>query len=380
MSSSNEIPTLLRFLTQEAKMPLAMAMGAVKGLQTANLTSPEAISKSDIPSLRAIFATEKSAKLVLNASRRVSKKRLSSVSTDSASPASKRTRRQPQAEQPETPEALEASLELPDTCADEKAIRDAVLVTNRAPLVLAFAVTLLKYTMPEQPLSSRLSLVQAVVSMNSRSKAVRIGLESGKSAEEEGYGDGQPAVKVMGREIRVMKRWGYEWKSHGGLKVEDGKSPDAESADAVKAEKQEQDAPALWGLDLEALKRSNEPTHNAASSSNSLPIYTPQSARAYLLKSFSSAHPPKQDQVKTPKKQAAASAVAEEEGNLGLLLGALDLLFQSWAPILSPTDLDKRAWSWYVSVRPDVESGTAGWGGKNEVKLSAILDLRRKSG
>lgn len=63
--------------------------------------------------------------------------------------------------------------------------------------------------MPEQPVSSRLSLAQALVSINSRSKAVSLGIENGQSAEQEGWGEGQPVVKVLGREIRVLKRWDY---------------------------------------------------------------------------------------------------------------------------------------------------------------------------
>jgi hypothetical protein len=39
--------------------------------------------------------------------------------------------------------------------------------------------------------------------------------------------------------------------------------------------------------------------------------------------------------------------------------------------------LDKRAWAWYLRVRPDVQSGAQGWGEKGQVKLSDILALRR---
>ncbi|KAL8740743.1 MAG: hypothetical protein Q9190_006580, partial [Brigantiaea leucoxantha] len=60
--------------------------------------------------------------------------------------------------------------------------------------------------MPSQPLSSRLSLAQAVMSTGAKSKAVHLGLQSGKPAEEEGWGEGQPVVRVMGRDIRVMRR------------------------------------------------------------------------------------------------------------------------------------------------------------------------------
>ena len=76
-------------------------------------------------------------------------------------------------------------------------------------------------------------------------------------------------------------------------------------------------------------------------------------------------------------KPSAAKRMASKEENLGHLLRALDLLYDSWAIVLSPEDLDKRTWGWYVKVRPEVEHGVAGWGGKNEIKLKDILDLRR---
>jgi hypothetical protein len=154
-------------------------------------------------------------------------------------------------------------------------------------------------------------------------------------------------------------------------------------------EEQQEQSPALWGLDLEALgKSSSSSSSRQAESSKSargrgaqsastanLPIHTPQSARAYLLKSFDS--PPSADQPGKKKVTASAKA-AEKEQNLGMLLRALDLLYQSWVGTLGPEELDKRVWGWYVKVRPAVEQGVAGWGGKNEVKLADILALRRE--
>jgi hypothetical protein len=61
-----------------------------------------------------------------------------------------------------------------------------------------------------------------------------------------------------------------------------------------------------------------------------------------------------------------------------MLLRAIDLLYQSWIGTIGPAELDKRVWGWYVRVRPAVEQGAAGWGGKNEVKLADILALRRE--
>jgi len=219
--------------------------------------------------------------------------------------------------------------------------------------VLAFGVQLLKYTMPEQPLSSRLSLAQAMVSANSRSKAVYLGLENSKSAEEEGWGEGQPTVTVMGRDIKTMKRWGYQWQN------------ELPSSAATLREEQ----PALWGLDLEALKSSGASKHATGSD---LPIHTPQSARAYLLKSFES--PP--DTTVESKKSTSAKQ-AQKADNLGKFLGALDIVYKSWAGTLDAEELDRKAWSWYIRVRPDVPDGVAGWGGKGAVKLADILALRR---
>ena len=86
-------------------------------------------------------------------------------------------------------------------------------------------------------------------------------------------------------------------------------------------------------------------------------------------------------QVTSPKSYYSngtnAAIVAEKERNLGLLLGALELLYESWVDILSKDDLNKRSWGFYVRVRPEVAQGTAGWGGKGEVKLADVLELRR---
>lgn len=326
-----------------------------------------AISKTKIEQLKLIFPDEKSAKQVLNAAKRVSKKRAAGdTGTTTASPAKKKQKFEPDGDVM-SPSALEESLALPESMVDESILKQAIVYSNRAPLVLAFAVTLLKYTMPEQPLSSRLSLAQAVVSANSRTKALSLGLESGKSAEDEGWGEGQPVIKVMGREIRVLRRWGYvvDVKEEGDTQ---------ESVTVVGEGDREQP---LWALDLEAMKK-NETVLVAGAgggNGNGLPIYAPQSARAYLGKSFDSL--PDVDVDKGKKKQSHASKMVEKEHNLALLLGALDLVFQSWVNTIEPKELDRRAWNWYVRVRPEVESGVAGWGGKGNISLAEILKLRR---
>ena len=63
-----------------------------------------------------------------------------------------------------------------------------------------------------------------------------------------------------------------------------------------------------------------------------------------------------------------------------MVLQALDTLFSSWTTAASVppstmtlSELDKKAWSWYVHVRPDVAQGQAGWGQKGVVNLGDIL-------
>ena len=336
------------------------------------------MAKSDLHSLQAIFTEEKLAKQVLNTAKRVTKKRPSDHISN-ASPAKRK--KGSSTEEPLNPSGIEASLALPESNANEEEIRSTILHTNRAPLVLVFAVTLLKYTMPSQPLSSRLSLAQAVVSVNSTTKAVSLGIEKGNSAEEDGWGQGQPKIRIMGRDIRVMKRWGYEWKGKSeedAVKQEGSESLNSQST--LKQEDESGEEPALWGLDLEALRSSNGPVLAGAQGANGsgLPIYTAQSARAYLLKSFASAPSSSSDEVSSKKKKSLATLKDEKEKNLAMLLRALDLLYDSWAHVLARDELDRRAWAWYVAVRPDVEHGVAGWGGKGEVKLEQILNLRRK--
>lgn len=259
--------------------------------------------------------------------------------------------------------------------------------------MLAFVVILLKYTMPEQPLSSRLSLAQAYVSVTSRSRAVYLGIESGKSAEEEGLGEGQPVVSVAGKQITVLRRWGYEWKEEEEEEIEDerkrkkkefekgigvGDGGAVAEVDSSGLEASQEESPALWALDLEALKKksgssSKQPAGTQAGNHSGLPIYTPQSARAYLLKSFAT---PEVADGPAAKKLSATARLAEKETNLGKLLRALDLLYDSWTPTMSPAELDQKTWSWYAKVRPPVEDGVAGWGEKNQLKLADILALR----
>lgn len=349
--------------------------------------------------------------------------------------------------------------------------------------------------------------------MNSRSKAQSLGIEKGRSAEELGWGQGQPKVRVMGREISVLKRGGYEWREskveervkdinreensaagagedktnlmsgetpkasdtnewtvsasvtskkstfiaraitvtspsqarseiqkllaanpdlrdashnitawrvsgdHGIIEdcKDDGESGGGrhilgllQSSDIVGVllvvtrwyggimlgvdrwrimSQVSRDAlsqrlkvtgiiggEALWGLDLEAMKSTDAPV--TGGTAGGMPIHKPEGARSYILKAFAS-HSLAGDE-KAKKKKTGVALEREKEENLGLLLGALDMLFASWVEHISQDDLDKRAWGWYVQVRPEVEGGVAGWGGKGDVKLVDILNLRRK--
>lgn len=383
--SAADIQALLRFFTQDAKIPLGVAMSKVKEMQNAHLASPEDMAKSKLEDIKAVFTDEKLSKQIHSAAKRLCKKR---TSDGGAAPTPAKRKRADPFETPALIPAreVEQSLELPITELGETELAKAVLVTNRAPLVLAFAVILLRYTMPEQPLSSRLSLAQAVVSMNSQTKAKSIGLTKGKTAEDEGWGQGQPVVKVMNREISVLKRWGYDWKvKPEQVDQSQNGRPEANDrqADASDAPDAGDEPPALWAIDLDQLKNLNGPlTFNATSSDTSgLPVYSPQSARSYMLRSFESA-PNEQADIPVsptkPKKKTAAASAAEREANVAALLKSLDLLFESWASILTTSELDQRAWNWYVRVRPEVEHGVAGWGAKGQLKLSDILDLRRK--
>ncbi|KAK4175581.1 hypothetical protein QBC36DRAFT_22211 [Triangularia setosa] len=554
MATQQDLQDLIRLMTVTRKMPMLQAMTSIRALQAVDLRSIKQISEAPLPTVQEALKDDKTARALQNACKAVIKrnatlsspqpsgggalKRESSIS--STSPAAKRAKNDTFMVGPMemTPQELEASLELP-LCTDEDRIKETVIETNRAPLVLAFAVEMLRYTMPEQPLSSRLSLAQAVVSANSRSKAVSLGLEKGPSAVQEGYGEGQPRVKVMGREVAVLKRSGYEWKGEEKSgdgdkkegKIEDTQAPSATMASTlgpaptptatwstsqpitlkdstfvaraiqvtappqrkylmeslmyahpelksathnawayrlkppengnwlsqrITREESFDDGEtgcgelmlkvmreagavdtlvvltrwfggtmlgpdrwrlmrnvvtsalsermrktggsislggeALWGLDLEAMRK-NQPgaTVGGYGSGKQLQplthvvgmhIHRPEAARLYLLRSFGKPSPPADEPATSPSKKKAVHKTAkaleaEREENLGLLLGALRLLFDSWADHLDVAELDRRTWAWYCAIRPEVDSGPNGWGGKGAVKLVDILKLRR---
>ncbi|KAK5108962.1 hypothetical protein LTR62_007677 [Meristemomyces frigidus] len=396
-----ELQTLLRFLTQDAKVPLATAISKVKDLQAASLGSPELLAKAKAKDIVAIFDDEKVAKQIISAAKRLSKKR---AAGEDITPSPKKSKKYAEAGAPPTaPTDLEAALALPTSELSEDDLRKVVIYSNRAPLFLAFTLTLLKYTMPEQPLSSRLSLAQAFISTSSRSRAVSLGIQTIDKADveaEKSLAEGQPVVTIMGKELPVLRRWGYEWRTDCTPNIQDSVvegvpaqtrvkreaqiSADADThadADETKNGRTEQEdsleQPALWALDLEALRKSNKSessiaTANTKAGNNSgLPIYTPQSARAYLVKAFDA---PSSEKI---AKTSAAARLGMKERNLGHLLRALEMQYESWSAACDPVELDQKTWGWYVKVRPDVEQGVAGWGGKNEIKLADILALRR---
>lgn len=329
--------------------------------------SAEQISKADLEILEGIFNDKKLAKHVLNAAKRISKKR--GASEDTKPSPQKRNKSSHSLKKDATPFEIESSLKLPSASVTEDELSSTVLVTNRAPLVLAFAVCVLKYTMPEQPLSSRLSLAQAVVSANSRTKAASLGLEEGNSAEQEGWGEGHPIVKVLGRDIRVLKRWDYD--PNEGMSATEAKPKDQ----IENTQDEQNQMPPLWGVDLEALrgKDSNHNTGPYQTADKTLSIFRPESARSYLYRAFSKPT----DEGKSTSKKSVTSIEDQKEECLGRLLSAIDMVCQSWVPRLEHAELDRRAWSWYIRVRPDVQSGVQGWGEKGQVKLSDILALRR---
>ncbi|KAK1776771.1 hypothetical protein QBC45DRAFT_487905 [Copromyces sp. CBS 386.78] len=584
MSAQQDLQELLRLLTVGRKTPMLQAMAQIKSLQAVDIRSIQQIAEAPLDTIKSALNDEKTAKSLQNACKAAMKRTStagSSAATKrgaplSANSPSKRLRHDDNPLMPSrtpaeelTPQELEASLELP-LCQDQELISQTVLETNRAPLVLAFAVELLRHTRPEQPLSSRLSLGQALVSANSRSKAVSIGLAAkGPSAEEEEglIGSGQPRVKVMGREVPVLKRGGYEWKeeeiiesttqqdqsttrqwsneskeqtqppppppppktvhpffqpsnsnihwspsgppliskdsrflahstrltspsqekillnnlfrTHPNLEsashnawayrvrsqpsgriteksFDDGEQgagdlmlrimremdiddtlvvmtrwfggtmlgPDrwrlmrsvvgaalnergrkTFTSSSSSAELEEGGGEAVWGLDVEGMSSKSTVTGGSGKNKDGgyatttgvvgMQIHKPEMARNYLLRSFhtattsSSQAAPGGDRGTTEQKKTTTTTTttktkktqkqleAEREENLGLLLGALRLLFDSWKGHSTAAELDKRAWAWYTAVRPDVEAGPAGWGAKGRLELKRILDLRR---
>jgi hypothetical protein len=135
---------------------------------------------------------------------------------------------------------------------------------------------------------------------------------------------------------------------------------------------------AFWGIDLEALRKSNGPLIAGASGDREAvgpPIHTPQSARQYLLKSMKIVT--EDTSQSGSKKKSAAEIMADKEEAAAVVLRAIEIVCESWASTLTSEELDRRAQSWYSLVRPDVAQGQAGWGQRGTLRLADLLRLRR---
>ncbi|KAG8671330.1 hypothetical protein FPOAC2_04666 [Fusarium poae] len=491
MATQTDLQELIRLLTAR-KVSMMVAMGQVRALQTKNLRSIAQIADAPLATVEeALGGDAKTAKSLHTACKNHEKKSGTkraaedgtATTTDVKKPKLEAHRRDLDYNAM-SGDDLEAALELPLE-EDEEIIRNTTVITNRAPLLLAFAVELLRFTMPEQPLSSRLSLAQAVVSANSRTKAISIGVEKAPPGGQEKAPEGQPKISIMNRPVPVLKRGGYTWSgssqvtssnastatlqssqpnskgwtasrklssrgstfiahaipitspsTRGGvikslmaekpeletathnawaIRTSFGNSPlkqeasfdDGESGCGNFLLQQLRDldisntlvvltrwyggvmlGPDRWRLMRECLndalssqKRTSslngEPVwaldpedKNPSTSTVGMPIHRPEGARNYVLRAFAP--------VEDSGKKTVTAANEEKHENLGRVLGALRLLFGSWAGTLGRDELDKRAWTWYISLRPDVQAGPAGWGAKGTLNLGKVLDLRRK--
>ena len=362
MAAAVEVQNLLRFLTKDGRLPLTEAMPKIHSLRKLELNTPEKIAQAPNADLKAVFTDDKVLKQVVNAAKRVSNPKKTAATL-------KRTSKQPGYTRQATDEA---TLALPEANKTEEELNGVLIETNRAPLFLAFTLSILNYTHPEQPVSSKLSLAQAVVSAGAQSKAKSIGLTSGPTAEEDGWLLGQPKTRIMGREVAVMRR-----------QVSDSTPTDG----SQQTMEQETEAPpsheAFWGIDLEALRKSNGPLIAGKNQKGhgGPPIHTPDSARNYLLRSMDvitqSSDGVKESHSPRGKKQTNAEIAARKEEAAAMVLKAIHIVLDSWKDTLSTAELDRRAQTWYAMVRPEVAQGQAGWGQRGQLALEHILKLKR---
>ncbi|PHH66580.1 hypothetical protein CDD81_7055 [Ophiocordyceps australis] len=504
MAEQGDLQELLKMLTSR-KVPILKAMEHVQALQAQKLRSIDEMAQAPVSTIETALKDSKLAKTFHAACRNHGKNTLKRSNDDAASPSTKRPKLVPHKRDVDynsmTADELEESMQLP-VVEDENVIQGTTVVTNRAPLVLAFAVELLRITMPEQPPSSRLSLAQAIVSANSRTKAVSLGIEK-QSAAGHHIPEGQPKVRVLDREIAVLKRGGYSWKpSEADIKADiKAGTHETRLQSTVSAPHKQNawtasqtlssrastfvahaicvDSPSQrWSLIKALMEQKPEletATHNAwairtsygnsplvqeasfddgetgcgkfmlemlreakvsntvvlltrwfggvmlgpdrwrlmrqcvndalssqmrtlatatslagdavwaldahgetsSSAALGMAIHRPEGARNYLLRSFAS--PKAGHERSSSRKKSGATEDEQRQENLARLLGALRILFASWAEVLSKEELDRRAWSWYVAVRPEVEAGPGGWGAKGPLSLSKVLELRRKA-
>ena len=342
-------------------MELRDALPTVSILRKNNFNCPEDIAKGLHADLKIVFTDEKILKQVVNAAKRVSNPKKK---------ATPRTRTSKQAGYTRQP-ADETTLALPESDKSEEDLINTIVETNRAPLFLAFTLSVLDYTHPEQPLSSRLSLAQAVVSAGAQSKAKSIGLVNGLTAEEDGWAQGQPKLRIMGREVAVMRR-----------QVSENTNPAEDTQEIVVGESGTQlSHEAFWGIDLEALRKSNGPLIAGKNQAGQRgpPIHTPDAARNYLLRSMDTVLPGSSSDSKSPqsKKQSTAEIANRKEETAAAVLKSIAIVLDSWKDTLSTIELDRRAQSWYAIVRPEVAQGKAGWGQRGQLALQDIIRLKR---
>ncbi|KAI0181018.1 hypothetical protein GGR52DRAFT_522587 [Hypoxylon sp. FL1284] len=534
---------LVRVLTT-CRVSVRNAVIQAKALQEKNLRSVQQIAEAPLSVVQAAISNPKTARSLHERCITLKDQNLSTGSKRPRTSPQSRTSKRPRTsestgfsdDQPLTsPAELEASLSLPVET-DEGLIRRTTLVTSRGPLLLVFVVELLRYTMPEQPPSSRLSLAKAFANESLGNKATSTGFAKGMRAAEEGWGSGQPTVTIMKRNVIVLKRGGYDWagnardqtprqitataplptsRSEGSQdQLQDQLVPtwsasspvsikrsvviirttpitapgkrqrilqslfnatpnltaakhnvwayrirhsDALGAhtvmeaafddghtgcghalleamrktdtintlavmtqwqggitigpylwvmmhsclEEIRAERLRETGAvttvgeAVWGLDLEAMrKRSTISAMHAGPASYraggiELSVYEPQAVKSYLLRSLAvrvetagnydaveaedeTTHVPE------PNVDGTQTLEGEEEQNLAQLTGAIRLLYSSWADHLSKAELDRKAWAWYTSVRPDTPNGSLENGTKGPIKLVDILNLRRK--
>ncbi|KAL0934207.1 uncharacterized protein CTRU02_211006 [Colletotrichum truncatum] len=219
MASQNDLQELLRLITAR-KVPMMTAMSQVKALQGVNLRSIQQIADAQPDVIERALGNSKTAKSLQSSCKSYLKLPNSKREGDSTSnnPSAKRLRTAQYADtstehKSQSVKEQEGALALP-LVTDEDEIARASIYINRAPLMLAFGVELLRFTMPQQPLSSRLSLAQAVVSANSISKAAILGLDS-VLRDDISWNEGQPKVTVMGRSIAVLKRGDFDNQPEG---------------------------------------------------------------------------------------------------------------------------------------------------------------------
>ncbi|BFZ59094.1 hypothetical protein YB2330_000096 [Saitoella coloradoensis] len=317
---------LLTFLTKDAKIPLKDAMGYAQTIMKEKWNSPSRLLEANVDEVRGKVTKgeAKPVQAILKAA-----KKITASGQGTSPPIKKRP-----AESDNTTGSSKRSkpgIAFPALHPKPPSLSHISLTTNRAPLLLAYTLTLLSRTHPALSLESRLSIAQAYISANARSYGRDIGVIEGGGVDEKAGVQGFRKIQVMGREIAVLGR------SRG----------DEEEVRALDLD------PKRVGM----RDRDGQPA-----------VCEPGAAWGYLTRSF-------------PRE------------TLGQLLSVLEVVMESWCPGTSSPDhphdasdlkdeqerrdLDRRGYGLYTRIRPNVEYGKAGWGQKGEVRLGDILALRR---